>query len=73
MAYPPGAFLAGYLVLRDAHEVLHEWTFLYTEHEEMYFVLAILGVEYAINMGGPDIEGYKLWLKEHGNKSPLYL
>jgi hypothetical protein len=57
----------------DAHEVLHEWTFLHTEHGEMYFVLAILGIEYAINMAGPDIEGYRIWLSEHGNKSPLYL
>jgi len=57
----------------DAHEVLHEWTFLHTEQSEMYFVLAILGIEYAINMGGPDMEGYDLWLKEHGNRSPLYI
>jgi hypothetical protein len=56
----------------ESYEVLHEWTFLYTDKTEMYFVLAILGVEYAINMGGPDIEGYALWLQEHGTVSPLY-
>jgi hypothetical protein len=56
----------------ESYEVLHEWTFLYTNKTEMYFVLAILGVEYAINMGGPDIEGYGLWLKENNGCSPLY-
>ena len=56
----------------DEHEVLHEWLFMSTEHHEMYFVLAILGVEYAINMGGPEIEGYELWLKANPGKSPLY-
>ena len=56
----------------DAHEVLHEWIFMSTEHHEMYFVLAILGMEYAINMGGPAIEGYELWLKANPGKSPLY-
>ena len=53
-------------------EVLHEWTFLHTEQEEMYFILAILGVEYAMNMGGQDDGGYRIWLREHGSKSPLY-
>lgn len=57
----------------DEHfEVLHEWTFLHTEQGEMYFVLAILGIEYAMNMGGPDDEGYRVWLRDHDGKSPLY-
>ena len=38
----------------------------------MYFVLAILGTEYAINMAGPDFEGYTQWLTDHGGISPLY-
>ena len=53
-------------------EVLHEFDFLYTDQGEMYFVLAILGTEYAINMAGPDYEGYARWLAEHGGSSPLY-
>ena len=55
-----------------SYEVLHEFGFLYTEQGEMYFVLAILGTEYAINMAGPDYEGYMQWLVEHGGDSPLY-
>jgi hypothetical protein len=54
------------------YEVLHEWTFLYTDLKEMYFVIAILGVEYAINVGGPDIDGYGSWLRQNEGQSPLY-
>jgi hypothetical protein len=56
----------------NPYEVLHEWTFLYTDPKEMYFVVAILGVEYAINLGGPDIDGYASWLCQHEGQSPLY-
>jgi hypothetical protein len=66
---PDHTFKAG---KQEPYEVLHEWTFLYTAKLEMYFVLAILGIEYVINMGGPDIEGYGQWLQENGQRSPLY-
>jgi hypothetical protein len=56
----------------DSYEVLHEFNFLHTDQGEMYFVLAILGNEYAINMAGPDFEGYTRWLAEHNGASPLY-
>jgi hypothetical protein len=56
----------------DEYEVLHEWTFLHTDKGEMYFVMAMLGVEYAMNMGGPDVEGYDVWLRENDARSPLY-
>jgi hypothetical protein len=55
------------------YEVLHEYTLLYTEAQELYLVLAIFGVEYTLNMGVPDISRYLEWLRQHGNKSPLYL
>lgn len=29
-----------------------------------------MGIEYAINLGGPEIETYKEWL-EHNNISPI--
>ncbi len=38
-----------------------------------YLVLVIFGVEYCINMGGPEIEGYLEWLKQHNFESPLYV
>ena len=39
---------------------------------EIYFVIALWGIEFAINMAGPEIIGYENWLKAHGDKSPLY-
>lgn len=43
-----------------------------TVRSEMYFVLAIFGREFCINMGGPEIDGYNKWLTDHGDVSPLY-
>jgi hypothetical protein len=56
----------------EPYEVLHEWDFLSTEETEVYFVIAILGIEYAINMAGPELEGYGLWLQRNYDRSPLY-
>jgi hypothetical protein len=56
----------------DPYEVLHEWTFLYTVQHELYFVLGLFGNEYAMNMGGRELDGYRRWLAEHSNRSPLY-
>lgn len=39
---------------------------------EIYFVVALWGIEFAINMAGPEIIGYKKWLTEHNDESPLY-
>lgn len=55
-----------------SYEVLHEWTFLYTQTRELYLVLALFGMEYAINLGGSYIEGYENWLSCNNYKSPLY-
>jgi hypothetical protein len=55
-----------------AHEMLHEWTILWQPGSECYAVIAIFGVEYAINLGGPELDGYNTWLKAHGDRSPLY-
>jgi hypothetical protein len=53
-------------------DVLHEYTFLYTDAQEIYFVMALFGIEYTINMGGAEIDSYIEWLKQNDNKSPLY-
>jgi hypothetical protein len=68
--YPEGKmFVEG----TQRYEVLHEYTLLYTESSELYLVVAILGIEYVTNMGGPEIDGYIEWLKQHSFKSPLYI
>ena len=60
------------------YQVLHEWDILYipANHSqdggEFYVVVAIFGVEYAINLGGPELDGYMQWLKDNKGKSCLY-
>lgn len=55
------------------YEVLHEFNFLYMESQDLYFILIVFGVEYAINLDRPDISEYFDWLHKNGGKSPLYL
>jgi hypothetical protein len=52
-------------------DVSHEWRFLSTEDGELYFILVLFGIEYAINVGGPDTEGYRRWLSAHEQTSAL--
>jgi hypothetical protein len=56
-------------------QVLHEWTFLYPalpSSNEMYSVIALFGVEYALNLDAPNTVGYREWLSVNTGKSPLY-
>lgn len=43
----------------------------YIEHE-LYFIVVLWGIEFAINIGGPGIESYEQWLIEHDYVSPLH-
>jgi len=57
------------------YQVLHEWTFMGTPSsgsQELYLVLAIFGLEYALNLEAPNADAYKEWLAENGGISPLY-
>lgn len=58
-------------IMKEPYEVLHEFKFMWTKEMEFYFVIAIMGIEYAINMGEPSVDTYKLWLKENDGKSIL--
>lgn len=62
------------------YEILHEMKFFIREHKhlpnghveaEIYFVLAIAGIEYAICISDPNISEYQKWLEEHNGLSPL--
>lgn len=55
------------------YQVLHEFTVLYTQKLELYAVVCLFGEEFAINYGGPEIEGYATWLRENDGRSPLYV
>lgn len=53
-------------------ELLHEFDILFTQTSEAYLVIAIFGVEMAINLGGRVNDGYRRWLEENNWASPLY-
>ena len=54
-------------------QTVHEFDFLVTKNQEWFFIFALFGVEFAINLGGPEIDGYLAWLEEHDGQSPLYV
>jgi len=58
-------------ISEENYEILHEFQFLVTKESHYYFVLAIMGIEYAINLGGPGIDSYKNCLSENNHKSIL--
>ncbi|MBO6718022.1 MAG: hypothetical protein JJ913_08715 [Rhizobiaceae bacterium] len=55
-----------------AVQIVHEFDILVTDQSEWFFVLAIFGVEFALNVGGPDISGYERWLAANNGISLLY-
>ncbi len=57
----------------ETFDMVFESTFLATEKSEIYFVIALKGFEFVINMGGDSIDGYKQWLAENNHESPLYI
>lgn len=57
----------------EQFDMVFECDFLGTNIGEMYFVIAFKGVEFALNMSGPSVEGYEDWLTENNNISPLYI
>ena len=52
-------------------QTLYEYTLILTELPELYFVIALLGLEFAINLGNPSVDGYEEWLAAHQFESPL--
>jgi len=57
---------------QDSHQVLHEWKILRIPDSEYYVIVAIFGIEYTINLGGPELDGYHKWMRENDSRSPLY-
>ena len=62
------------------YEILHEMKFLVKNYKrypnenveaEIYFIMSIAGIEYAICISAPDISEYQKWLEEHDGDSPL--
>jgi hypothetical protein len=65
---------------KDCYEILHEMKFFAKEYKryntgcveaEIYFVMAIAGIEYAMCISDPSITDYQQWIDEHNGLSPL--
>jgi len=59
-------------IFDDGHQVVHDYMILVTPDDEFYLILCIFGIEYTINLGGPELNGYQKWLSDNNGKSPLY-
>ena len=68
---------------QKTYETLYEYDFLIPDPPELdgewnhfkdcYFVIAIMGVEYTINMTGNGLDRYNRWIVENPNKSILLM
>jgi hypothetical protein len=58
---------------KEYYELLNELDLFYTERNELYIILSLFGVEFALNLSGPEIDGYMSWLSANHGRSPLYL
>jgi len=54
------------------YQILHEYDFILI-NRETFFLCAIFGMEYAINMGGDSVENYLEWLRKNRGISPLQM
>ena len=57
----------------EQYEILHEYVIFKTDIDEYYLIFCLNGIEYALNLGGAEIEGYENWLKQNKDMSPLYI
>lgn len=53
-------------------QVVLELDILVTDWGELFFVIALFGMELAINYGGPEINGYERWLSINKGASPFH-
>ena len=65
---------------KESYEILHEMMFFTKEHKrystgqveaEIYFVMAVAGIEYAMCISDQSIAEYQKWIVEHDGFSPL--
>ena len=65
---------------RECYEILHEMMLFTKEHKlyptgqfeaEIYYVMAVAGIEYAMCISDPSITEYQKWIDEHSGRSPL--
>lgn len=55
----------------EPYEILHEFGFVWIKEGVLCFVLVIMGIEYAINLGESETDLYNKWLEENNFNTPL--
>lgn len=55
----------------EPYQILHEMELIYTESFEMFLVIALLGLEFVINLANPSIDTYQNWLIKNNYESKL--
>ncbi|AIW18817.1 HNH endonuclease [Vibrio coralliilyticus] len=62
------------LVYSSETQVIFEWDFHgigTPDNLQLFFIIVLFGVEYAINLASEDMTSYKKWLEENNGRSPL--
>jgi hypothetical protein len=55
----------------EPYEILHEMDILYSEDMVMFFIVVIMGIEFAINLAHSETDYYVDWLRKNNNASPI--
>jgi len=55
----------------EPYEIIHEKDILYSADREMYFILLIMGIEFAFNLAQSETDYFVDWLKRNNNESPI--
>lgn len=58
-------------VSSETYEILHEFNFLYSDEGELFYVLVIMGIEFAVSLSSEEISGYRKWLIQNAGRAPL--
>lgn len=55
----------------ESYEILHEFDFLCIKEGIIYFILVIMGIEYAINLAESETDLYNEWLVKNNHVCPI--
>ena len=58
-------------VSSETYEILHEFNFFYSDEGELFYVLVIMGIEFALSLSSEKISGYRKWLIQNSGEAPL--
>lgn len=57
---------------KEHYQIFHEYDLLYTTTHELFIIVSIFGVEFALNLCDTDVTGYLDWVSANNGDSFLY-